>query len=257
MSDDDEIEPHLGKPRHTPIRRGRSYMSQVLKAANLAGGIKAVGGRRGRFHGNRSGVGIGVGRVLASRDRFAAFRQRRVMVKSRIVRLDRAKGMDGARAHLRYIQRDGVTREGTPGQLYSAEQDRAEGKAFLERAAPGETGGGNNGGDRHQFRFIVSAEDGQNYDDLRSLTRRLMMQMEQDLGTRLDWVAVDHCNTGHPHTHIIVRGKDEKGRDLVIGREYLTRGSASAPPSLYRWTWGRAPTSKSPTGSAPRSSRSD
>jgi type IV secretory pathway VirD2 relaxase len=223
MSDDDEIEPHLGKPRHTPIRRGRSYMSQVLKAANLAGGIKAVGGRRGRFHGNRSGVGIGVGRVLASRDRFAAFRQRRVMVKSRIVRLDRAKGMDGARAHLRYIQRDGVTREGTPGQL-SAEQDRAEGKAFLERAAPGETGGGNNGGDRHQFRFIVSAEDGQNYDDLRSLTRRLMMQMEQDLGTRLDWVAVDHCNTGHPHTHIIVRGKDEKGRDLVIGREYLTRG---------------------------------
>ncbi|RIV91176.1 DUF3363 domain-containing protein [Aurantiacibacter xanthus] len=214
MSHDDEIEPRLGKPRSTPIRRGRSYMSQVLKAANLAGGIKAAGGRRGAFHGNRSGVGVGVGRVLASRDRFAAFRQHRVVVKSRIVRLDRARGMDAARAHLRYIQRDGVTREGAPGQLYSAEQDKADGRSFLDRQA----------GDRHQFRFIVSPEDGQNYDDLRALTRRLMAQMEQDLGTGLDWVAVDHFNTGHPHTHVVVRGKDERGRDLVIAREYLTVG---------------------------------
>lgn len=214
MSHDDEIEPRLGKPRSTPIRRGRSYMSQVLKAANLAGGIKVAGGPRGAFHGNRSGVGVGVGRVLASRDRFAAFRQRRVMVKSRIVRLDRARGMDAVRAHLRYIQRDGVTREGAPGQLYSAGQDKADGRGFLDRQA----------GDRHQFRFIVSPEDGQNYDDLRTLTRRLMAQMEQDLGTSLDWVAVDHFNTGHPHTHVIVRGKNERGRDLVIAREYLTVG---------------------------------
>lgn len=214
MSHDDEIEPRLGKPRSTPIRRGRSYMSQVLKAANLAGGIKAAGGRRGGFHGNRSGVGVGVGRVLVSRDRFAAFRQRRVMVKSRIVRLDLARGMDAARAHLRYIQRDGVTREGAPGQLYSAEQDKADGRSFLDRQTD----------DRHQFRFIVSPEDGQNYDDLRALTRRLMTQMEQDLGTSLDWVAVDHFNTGHPHTHVIVRGKDERGHDLVIAREYLTAG---------------------------------
>lgn len=214
MSDDDEIEPRLGKLRSTPVRRGRSYMSQVLQAANLAGGIKSAGGRRSRFHGNRSGVGVGVGRVLASRDRFAASRQRRVMVKSRIVRLDRAKGIDAARAHLRYIQRDGVTREGTSGELYSAEQDKADGRSFLERAD----------GDRHQFRFIVSAEDGQSYDDLKALTRRLMSQMEQDLGTKLDWVAVDHFNTGHPHTHIVVRGKDERGRDLVIGRDYLIAG---------------------------------
>ena len=212
--DDDDLEPHLGKPRHTPIRRGRSYVGQVLQAANLTGGIKGAGGRRSRFYGNRSGVGVGVGRVLASRDRLAAFRQRRVMVKTRIVRLDRAKGLDAARAHLRYIQRDGVTREGAPGQLYSADQDKADGRAFIERAD----------GDRHQFRFIVSAEDGQHYDDLKPMTRRLMAQVEQDLGTKLDWVAVDHYNTGHPHTHIVVRGKDHRGHDLVIGREYLTQG---------------------------------
>ena len=86
------------------------------------------------------------------------------------------------------VQRDGVTRQGLPGDPYSADQDRADGKAFIDRAD----------GDRHQFRFIVSAESGCEYDDLKPLTRRLMVQVEQDLGTKLDWVAVDHYNTGHP-----------------------------------------------------------
>jgi len=56
---------------------------------------------------------------------------------------------------------------------------------------------------RHQFRFIVSAEDGAEYDDLKPLTRRLMARMEEDLGTKLDWRAVDHYNTGHPYTHTL------------------------------------------------------
>ncbi|RAN38174.1 hypothetical protein HY26_18330 [Hyphomonas sp. GM-8P] len=59
---------------------------------------------------------------------------------------------------------------------------------------------------------------------MKASTRALMRQMERDLGTRLDWVAVDHHNTGHSHTHIIVRGKDAQGADLVIARDYLTRG---------------------------------
>jgi hypothetical protein len=48
--------------------------------------------------------------------------------------------------------------------------------------------------------------------------------MGQDLGTKLDWIAVDHYNTGHPHTHIVLRGKDDQGKDLIIAREYLSRG---------------------------------
>jgi hypothetical protein len=51
-----------------------------------------------------------------------------------------------------------------------------------------------------------------------------MTQAEKDLGTKLDWVAVDHFNTGHPHSHILVRGKDDQGRDLIIAREYITKG---------------------------------
>src|SRR3546814_11996586 len=80
--------------------------------------------------GSRIARGNVAGRQLASRDRFATWRHRRVMVKSRIVRFDKAKGLGAARAHLRYIQRDGVTRDGERGQLYSAANDRADGKAL-------------------------------------------------------------------------------------------------------------------------------
>jgi type IV secretory pathway VirD2 relaxase len=135
------------------------------------------------------------------------------VVKTRLVRLG-GKGLSAARANLRYIQRDGVTRAGAPGELYSAGQDQADGKAFLARCY----------GDRHQFRFIVSAEDGSEYPDLKPYIRRLMAQMEADLGTRLDWVAVDHFNTAHPHTHIMLRGVDERGKNLIIAREYIAHG---------------------------------
>ena len=213
---DDEFVPRLGRIRSRgSSKRAKRYLRRVLHAIALAGGRPRGGSpkRRSGFHGNRIGRGAGVGRVLASRDRYAAFRARRVVVKTRIVKMA-GKGLDAARLHLRYIQRDGVTREGTPGELYDANHDRVDGKAFIERAD----------GDRHQFRFIVTPEDGAEYDDLKDLTRRLMQRAEEDLGTKLDWVAVDHYNTGHPHTHIVIRGKDETGRDLVIAREYLTHG---------------------------------
>ncbi len=122
--------------------------------------------------------------------------------------------MAAARLHLRYIQRDGVDEERGPGRLYDAQSDEADGKAFLERSA----------GDRHQFRFIVSPEDGAEMADLKPFVRDLMRTMENDLGTRLDWVAVDHFNTGQPHSHIVVRGKNEKGEDLVIDRDYISHG---------------------------------
>lgn len=207
---DDEFRPKLGKIGSRGSKTGKRYSGQVRSAINRADG-KAV--RAGRFSGSRAGRGGAAAALLRSRDRHAAFRQRRVVVKARLVRLA-GKGTDGARAHLRYVQRDGVTREGAPGELYGPDKDRIDGKTFLDRAS----------GDRHQFRFIVAPEDGIEYEDLRSLTRRLMTQVEKDLGTRLDWVAVDHFNTGHPHTHIIVRGKDDRGENLVIAREYISSG---------------------------------
>jgi type IV secretory pathway VirD2 relaxase len=212
MIRDDDFEPKLGKIRARDNKHGRRYLQQVLRSLARAGGPpRGHGVRRRAFTGSRIGRGAGVGRVL--QDRYAAFRTRRVVIKTRIVKLGR-QGTKAARLHLRYVQRDGVTREGQSGQLYDATQDRADGRAFLERSE----------GDRHQFRVIVAVEDAVEYEDLKAFTRRLMRRMEDDLGTRLDWVAVDHYNTGHPHSHVVVRGKDETGRDLVIAWDYLTHG---------------------------------
>ncbi|MDX8456775.1 relaxase/mobilization nuclease RlxS [Mesorhizobium sp. VK9D] len=207
---DDEFRPKLGKIGSRGSKAGKRYAGQVRAAINRAGGKPSRGGR---FTGSRTGRGGAAAALLKSRDRYAAFRQRRVVVKARVVRLA-GKGVDGARVHLRYLQRGGVTRENEAGELYGADSDQVDGKAFIDRA----------NGDRHQFRFIVAAEDGIEYEDLKPLTRRLMAQMEEDLGTKLDWIAVDHFNTGHPHTHIILRGKDDRGENLVIAREYISSG---------------------------------
>ncbi|MGY3463044.1 type IV secretory pathway VirD2 relaxase [Bradyrhizobium sp. LM3.4] len=51
-----------------------------------------------------------------------------------------------------------------------------------------------------------------------------MDQASRDLGTRLEWVAVDHWNTEHPHIHILVRGRADDGKDLVISRDYIASG---------------------------------
>lgn len=214
MADDDSFGPRLGRQRQQGGERARRYLGRVLAAVNLARGSAAAPGlARGAFSGTRIGRGAGVGRMLASRGGHAASNGRRVIVKASIVKLA-GKGVSAAAAHLRYLQRDGTTREGERGTLYGRDTDTVDGKAFGERGA----------GDRHQFRFIVSSEDGDQYDDLKPLTRRLMARMEEDLGTKLDWVAVDHFNTGHPHAHIVVRGKDGRGADLVIARDYLTTG---------------------------------
>ena len=208
---DEDFEPLLGRIRSAGSRRARNYLNSVIAAAVRAGVSPRRPGRS--FTGSRLGRGGAMARVLTRADRYSGLRSRRAIVKTRLVRLG-GRALAAAHAHLKYIQRDGVTREGEPGRLYSTADDVADGKTFLERC----------GGDRHQFRLIVSAEDGALYDDLRPLVRRFMARMEQDLGTSLDWVAADHVDTPHPHSHIMLRGKDELGENLVIAPDYIRHG---------------------------------
>lgn len=211
---DDEIRfrPQSGKPQ----QRGQPFVNQVLRQANKAGTGKP------RKAGHQPGARLGRGHVAA---RFSAQQlpsnARRVTIKTRLVNLRQA-GKRSTLSHLRYIERDGVSREGDPGKAYGPLTDQADLNAFEERGRD----------DRHQFRFIVSPEDAELLDDLRTYTRRLMSRMEADLGTRLDWVAVDHWNTDNPHTHIVLRGKDDTGKDLVIARDYITEGMRNRAAEL-------------------------
>ncbi len=191
-----------------PRNRQQKFVSQVLKEVSKAGG-KSV-----RKSGARPGARLGRGHVAASfTGRSAQPGSRRVTIKTRLVNLKQA-GARSTTMHLRYIEREGVGRDGEPGQAYGSITDNADLAAFEERGRE----------DRHQFRFIVSPEDAEQLDDLRRYTRTLMSRVEADLGTRLDWVAVDHWNTDNPHTHVVLRGKDDTGKDLIISRDYIAQG---------------------------------
>jgi len=115
---------------------------------------------------------------------------RRVAVKFRLVRHRGAMARAALAAHIAYLGRDGVSREDQRAGLFSAGDEPPDRSAFAERCAD----------DRHHFRCIVSPEDANELQDLRATTRDLMQRAEQDLGTRLDWIAVDHWNTDHPHS---------------------------------------------------------
>ncbi len=134
------------------------------------------------------------------------------MVKARVVRHTARAG--ALAQHLTYLRREGVTRDNEKARLFGPESESVDVDVFTERCRD----------DRHHFRFIVSPDDALEMEDLRAFTRDLTRQMERDLGTGLDWVAVDHWNTEHPHVHLIMRGRRDDGQDLVIARDYIGQG---------------------------------
>lgn len=136
---------------------------------------------------------------------------RRVVVKAHIVRMTRY-GQRAAALHLRYIVRDGVEKDGAKGRLYGS-CGPAEVTDF-EAPRPGE---------RHQFRLIVSPEDGADL-DLTTFARRFMARIERDVGRPLEWAAVNHFNTDNPHIHVVIRGVDRRGEVLRLDRAYVSHG---------------------------------
>jgi len=86
-------------------------------------------------------------------------------------------------------------------------------------------------GDERLFKIIVSPEFGDRI-NLENHTRELMARMERDLQTELEWVAVIHYNTEHPHAHITLRGVDQRGKSLRLPREYVKSGIRSRAEDL-------------------------
>jgi type IV secretory pathway VirD2 relaxase len=207
MSRDDDFQVRLGRVRNQGRGANRPFVGRVLASAHKAGGLTT-----GRRTAGRSTFGRGRSAAFLA-DHPLTDRSRRVVVKARVVR-QKAGASTPLSAHLRYLRRDGVTKEGEPARMFGGDGQDSNYHAFAERCE----------GDRHHFRFIVSPDDALEMTDLRAFTRDLMTEMERDLGTRLDWTAVDHWNTEHPHVHILVRGKGDDGRDLVISRDYISHG---------------------------------
>lgn len=220
---EDDIRIRPGRIRSHGAERARPFVAQALAATQRAGGNIS---RRGRIFSSRAST-FGRGRSASLRaNRLLNSRSRGVVVKARVVRQFRSAGP--LAAHLKYLRREGVTRDDGKARMFGSDGEEADHDAFAERCKD----------DRHHFRFIVSPDDAHEVADLRSLTRELMRDMERDLGTRLDWVGIDHWNTEHPHVHILVRGVADDGENLVISRDYIRQGMRDRASDILTQTLG-------------------
>jgi type IV secretory pathway VirD2 relaxase len=209
MSDDRAFRIRPGRIRSSKAQRARPFIAQALAAAQKAGGSVSRTGRVGA--GNRSRFGRGQ-RAAVQANRLLTARSRGAVIKARVVRMNGRGG--NLPTHLSYLGREGVTRDGETAKLFGPGTNDADARAFADRCKD----------DRHHFRFIVSPDDALEMADLRAFTRDLVATMETDLDTRLDWAAVDHWNTQHPHVHLIVRGVRDDGENLVMSRDYIKEG---------------------------------
>ncbi len=217
MAEESDFQPRPGRTRSSRSQRAKPFIAQALAAAQRAGGCVSQQG----MVSSASRSTFGRGRVASVRaNHLLTGRSRLVTVKARVVRHAARSAPLGA--HLGYLRREGVTRDGEKATLFGPETEDAEPTAFAERCEK----------DRHHFRFIVSPEDAPEMADLKGFARELVGQMEKDLGAKLDWVAVDHWNTQHPHVHIIVRGVVDDGQDLVISRDYIKEGMRARAQDL-------------------------
>ncbi len=126
------------------------------------------------------------------------------------------------RAHGRYIARESATHDGVEAG-FDGNGDSIDIAERLERWQKAS--------DERLWKLIVSPEFGDRT-DLTRLTRDLLSRMERDLGTPLQWVAVAHYNTEHPHVHVALRGIGAEGGSLHLSRDYIKQGIRHAAEDL-------------------------
>jgi type IV secretory pathway VirD2 relaxase len=202
METRDTERPFRLRPRRPPIGAyGESDRSWAHGLRRLLR-IVQMSGRRVR----RSGSGF-------IRSAHAAKFHQRVAVR---VTYSSNKTSGQWKAHGHYIARDSATqKENIKAVGFSASETAVN---VAEHLASWQSAG-----DERMFKIIVSPEFGERM-DLERYTRNLMRRIEQSLLTKLEWVAVVHHNTEHPHIHIALRGLDDRGAALRLPRAFIQSG---------------------------------
>jgi hypothetical protein len=211
QDDQFKVKPGRSRDRGASAIRSKSFVNQVMSATAKAGHAGYRFGRSGRVPATSR---FGRGRFVNSTNALRST-SRRVIVKARVVRHRGTRYRSAPLArHISYLQREGVARDGKEPELFGSGGIAVDGDVFAERCED----------DRHHFRFIISPEDGVQLEDLNGFAVDLMARAEHDLDTKLDWAGIDHWNTDQPHVHILVRGRADDGNDLVISKDYISRG---------------------------------
>lgn len=139
----------------------------------------------------------------------------RVMVKVHVPRHhSSARGRDSLRRHVSYLARTNAALVPGRPQFYGAKQSDLDPRQAVASWAT----------DRHHFRIVIAPERAADIADVSAFTREVMRRVEGDLDTRIEWIGVNHFDTGHPHAHVLLRGRADDGTDLVIARNYISHG---------------------------------
>jgi type IV secretory pathway VirD2 relaxase len=195
-----------GKVEPDRVGKMHARRRELSVRAQLARRLRGFRGKTGRV-----GAQSSAGRRL-----------QRVIVKTHVARHKPGKARGSLTRHASYLGRDSASADGQPGVFYDANRDDVDAKkAVVPWTA-----------DRHHFRIIISPERGGDIPDMTAYVRDVMRRVERDLavagaiepGAKLQWIGINHHNTDNPHAHVVLRGKQEDGRDLVIPRAYLAHG---------------------------------
>ena len=193
----------LGMQPRPPRRRGEQHHPRRWWLALAKRQGRATQSRRVNTRLGRRGAGVQ--------------REPRAFIQRSVVKVSYARNARSASwaAHGRYLAREGAQREDAKGLGFDSTRDDINLSQLLA--------GWQKAGDPRLFRIIVSPENGAVM-DLKEHARDLVAQMERDLGTRLEWAAIDHHDTDNPHVHILIRGITEAGNALSIDRNYIKSG---------------------------------
>ena len=116
------------------------------------------------------------------------------------------------RAHGRYLAREGAQKKDEQGSGFDAKDDDIK---IAQKLAEWQ-----DAGDARLWKIIISPEQASRL-SLKEHATAVVKQMEADLGTRLQWIGIDHYNTDNYHAHLVIRGKKDDGLDLELDKDYI------------------------------------
>jgi hypothetical protein len=186
---------------------GRSSVGRIARPVGRLKGFRNAALAGARLRALAEGLSAEAARPRCASRRSRRARSRGAWCSGPLVKMN-AYGAMAAKLHPWYIERDDVEKDGSKGLLYGPDGPAED----IEAPRPGE---------KHRFRLIVSPEDAGAL-DLTKYVRGLMAQVENDVGRRLEWAAVNHVDTDHPHAHER-RATDRRSCCPVRGRREARR----------------------------------
>jgi hypothetical protein len=131
-------------------------------------------------------------------------RERHVDIRQNcIVKLQYSNSLDAHKVQLeKYLSREGTGIDGSAALLFGTDPEEYR----------------NNITDRN-FRIFLSPQSPNA--DLKTLAEQFVKRLEKQTGYRLYWQGACHYNTAHPHSHLLINGIDQNGRELRFSKDIV------------------------------------